>query len=121
MEQLTGRFEADGPDGRAHTVLVFTRLTAEPGGVVASERMATADGLTVVLHGQGHYYAVLTGARLSRRPPGKGPEPDGGPMPERRVGTRHQAPAGRLFRVEAPDGATAAFAVLEEAGADGVR
>ena len=89
MEQLTGRFEADGPDGRAHTVLVFTSVAVGTGGgVVASERMATADGLTVVLHGPGHYFAVLTGSRLSRRPPAGGPEPDGGPVRERREGPR---------------------------------
>jgi hypothetical protein len=70
VEQLTARFEARGPDGRAHTVLVYTRLAASPGGgVVATERMTTAEGLTVVPHGPGRYYVVLTGAVLTRREP----------------------------------------------------
>src|SRR4029453_8502690 len=54
MGQRTRPFEPDGPDGRLHTVLVYTALSAGPGGgVVASERLATAEGLTVVAHGPG--------------------------------------------------------------------
>jgi hypothetical protein len=115
MEKQTGRFEADGLDGRARITLVFTRLTAETGGGVASERMPAAGGLRGVAHGPGLYSIVLVGASLSRRPAAEGT------MPERREGPAHPAPTSRLFRVEAPSGATAAYAVLEEASATGVR
>jgi hypothetical protein len=65
MERLTDRFEADGSDGRVHTVLVYTR----DDGPAPAVRLVTADGLTVVPYGPDRYYAVLTGAVLTRRAP----------------------------------------------------
>lgn len=64
MEYVSGRFEADGSDGRVHTVLIYVTPAR---GAAASQRMATADGLTVVPHGADRYYAILTGVRLTPR------------------------------------------------------
>jgi hypothetical protein len=71
MEELSGRFEATGSDGRAYTVVVYTTLTVPANGgseIIAGERLATSDGLTVKGSPGGLYFTILTGVRLTRHP-----------------------------------------------------